>query len=242
MTTLQVGDTAPDFTLSSDAGVPVTLSDLRGKRVVLYFYPKDDTPGCTREACSFRDNLPAFEGAGVPVYGVSADDSAAHARFVHKHGLNFPLLADPDRQLIQAMGVWVEKSLYGRRYFGIARATFVISAEGRIEKVWEKVSPDGHGPEVLAYLRGEAAPTKPAPALPARIALIAKVVLKPSAPVKKAAAKKPVAKKPAAKKPAAKKPALATKTPKRKPPTAKPAPRKPATKRTALSKSAAKRR
>ena len=238
----RTGDRVPDFDLPTGRGDRGSRTSRRGRRLVLYFYPKDDTPGCTREACSFRDNLPAFEGAGVPVYGVSADDSAAHARFVHKHGLNFPLLADPDRQLIQAMGVWVEKSLYGRRYFGIARATFVISAEGRIEKVWEKVSPDGHGPEVLAYLRGEAAPTKPAPAPVARIALIAKVALKPAAPVKKAAAKKPVAKKPAAKKPAAKKPALATKTPKRKPPTAKPAPRKPATKRTALSKSAAKRR
>jgi peroxiredoxin Q/BCP len=211
----------PDFDLATDRGDRVSSTSLRGRRFVLYFYPKDDTPGCTREACSFRDNLPAFEGAGVPVFGVSADDTAAHARFVHKHRLNFPLLADPDRQLIQAMGVWVEKSLYGRRYFGIARATFVISSEGRIEKVWEKVSPDGHGPEVLAYLRGDAPPAKPAPALPARIALIAKVVLKPSAPVKKAAVKKPVAKKPAAKKPA-----LATKTPKRKPPTAKPAAKK----------------
>ena len=182
----RIGDRVPDFDLATDRGDRVSSTTLRGRRFVLYFYPKDDTPGCTREACSFRDNLPAFEGAGVPVFGVSADDTAAHARFVHKHRLNFPLLADPDRQLIQAMGVWVEKSLYGRRYFGIARATFVISAEGRIEKVWEKVSPDGHGPEVLAYLRGEAAPAKPAPAPLARIALIAKVVLKPSAPVQEA--------------------------------------------------------
>ncbi|MBP6691960.1 MAG: thioredoxin-dependent thiol peroxidase [Xanthomonadales bacterium] len=217
----RTGDRVPDFDLATDRGDRVSSTSLRGRRFVLYFYPKDDTPGCTREACSFRDNLPAFEGAGVPVYGVSADDSAAHARFVHKHGLNFPLLADPDRQLIQAMGVWVEKSLYGRRYFGIARATFVISAEGRIEKVWEKVSPDGHGPEVLAYLRGEAAPTKPAPAPLARIALIAKVALKPAAPMKK-----PAAKKPAAKKPATKKPALARPAPKTKRPATKAAPRK----------------
>ncbi len=110
----RTGDRVPDFDLATDRGDRVSSTSLRGRRFVLYFYPKDDTPGCTREACSFRDNLPAFEGAGVPVYGVSADDSAAHARFVHKHGLNFPLLADPDRQLIQAMGVWVEKSLYGR--------------------------------------------------------------------------------------------------------------------------------
>lgn len=212
----RTGDRVPDFDLATDRGDRVSSTSLRGRRFVLYFYPKDDTPGCTREACSFRDNLPAFEGAGVPVYGVSADDSAAHARFVHKHRLNFPLLADPERQLIQAMGVWVEKSLYGRRYFGIARATFVVSAEGRIEKVWEKVSPDGHGPEVLAYLRGEAAPAKPAPAPVARIALMAKVAVKPAAP-----AQKPVAKKPAARKPKPAKPA-----PKRKPPATKVAPRK----------------
>lgn len=221
----RTGDRVPDFDLATDRGDRVSSTSLRGRRFVLYFYPKDDTPGCTREACSFRDNLPAFEGAGVPVYGVSADDSAAHARFVHKHGLNFPLLADPDRQLIQAMGVWVEKSLYGRRYFGIARATFVISAEGRIEKVWEKVSPDGHGPEVLAYLRGEAAPTKPAPAPVARIALIAKVALKPAAPVKKAAAKKPAPAKP---------------VPKRKPPAAKAAPRKAVAKKSPARKTGKK--
>ena len=221
----RTGDRVPDFDLATDRGDRVSSTSLRGRRFVLYFYPKDDTPGCTREACSFRDNLPAFEGAGVPVYGVSADDSAAHARFVHKHGLNFPLLADPDRQLIQAMGVWVEKSLYGRRYFGIARATFVISAEGRIEKVWEKVSPDGHGPEVLAYLRGEAAPTKPAPAPLARIALIAKVALKPAAPVKKAAAKKPAPAKP---------------VPKRKPPAAKAAPRKAVAKKSPARKTGKK--
>ena len=205
----RTGDRVPDFDLASDRGDRVSTASLRGKRYVLYFYPKDDTPGCTREACSFRDHLPSFEGAGVPVYGVSADDVGAHARFVAKHRLNFPLLADPDRQLIQAMGVWVEKSLYGRRYFGIARATFVVSAEGRIEKVWEKVSPDGHGPEVLAYLRGEAPPAKPAPApTAAKVALAATIVPKPVAPAAKAALKKPVASKPAATKRAASKPAL----------------------------------
>jgi len=205
----RTGDRVPDFDLASDRGDRVSTASLRGKRYVLYFYPKDDTPGCTREACSFRDHLPSFEGAGVPVYGVSADDVGAHARFVAKHRLNFPLLADPDRQLIQAMGVWVEKSLYGRRYFGIARATFVVSAEGRIEKVWEKVSPDGHGPEVLAYLRGEAPPAKPAPApTAAKVALAATIVPKPVAPAAKAALKKPVASKPAATKRAASKPAV----------------------------------
>ena len=203
----RTGDRVPDFDLATDRGDRVSTASLRGKRYVLYFYPQDDTPGCTREACSFRDHLPSFEGAGVPVYGVSADDVGAHARFVAKHQLNFPLLADPDRQLIQAMGVWVEKSLYGRRYFGIARATFVVSADGRIEKVWEKVSPDGHGPEVLAYLRGEAPPAKPAPAPAAKLALAARIAPKPVAPAGKAAVKKPVAGKPAAAKRAASKPA-----------------------------------
>ena len=227
----RTGDRVPDFDLATDRGDRVSSVALRNRRFVLYFYPKDDTPGCTREACSFRDNLPAFEGAGVPVYGVSADDAGAHARFAHKHALNFPLLADPERLLIQAMGVWVEKSLYGRRYFGIARATFVVSAEGRIEKVWEKVSPDGHGPEVLAYLRGEAPPPRAAPAPVAKIALIAKVVAKPAAPAKKAAAKKP---------------APAKAAPRRKPPAAKPAAKKAAArkpaKKPAGTKSAAKRR
>ena len=232
----RTGDRVPDFDLATDRGDRVSTASLRGKRYVLYFYPKDDTPGCTREACSFRDHLPSFEGAGVPVFGVSADDVGAHARFVAKHRLNFPLLADPDRQLIQAMGVWVEKSLYGRRYFGIARATFVVSAEGRIEKVWEKVSPDGHGPEVLAYLRGEAPPAKPAPAPAAKLALAARIAPKPVAAAGKSAVKKPAARKPAATKPAASKPAAKKVA---KPAASKP-PKKPARKATARKATARK--
>lgn len=157
---LKVGDAAPSFRLDSNGGDTIDSASLRGRRHVIYFYPKDDTPGCTREACAFRDNLPDFTQLGVPVFGVSGDAVKAHDRFVAKHGLNFPLLADPDHALLEAYGVWVEKSLYGRKYFGIQRCTFVVDAKGRIEQVWEKVSPDSHARQVLDYLEGRA----PAPA------------------------------------------------------------------------------
>ena len=159
---LKVGDPAPKFTLESDSAGTVSSAGLAGKRYVLYFYPRDDTPGCTKEACSFRDNLPLFGGLGVPVFGVSADDVKAHTKF----SLNFPLLADPDRKLIDPMGVWGEKTFAGRTYMGIFRATFVVGADGRIEHVWEKVTPENHAEEVLAYLKGEAAPDE-APKKPA---------------------------------------------------------------------------
>lgn len=160
---LQAGDVAPSFSLASSSGGHVDSAKLKGKRHVIYFYPKDDTPGCTREACAFRDNLPAFEKLGVPVYGVSADEVKAHDKFAHKYGLNFPLLADPGRELLDAYGVWVEKSMYGRKYFGIQRSTFVVDAKGRIEKVWEKVSPDSHAEEVMAYLSGREPPIQAVP-------------------------------------------------------------------------------
>jgi peroxiredoxin Q/BCP len=159
---LQAGDVAPAFSLASDGGRRVDSKSLKGRRHVIYFYPKDDTPGCTREACAFRDKLPAFAKLDVPVFGVSADETKAHDKFVHKYGLNFPLLSDPEHKLLDAYGVWVEKSLYGRKYFGIQRSTFVVDARGRIEKVWEKVSPDSHAEEVMAYLKGMAAPAKKA--------------------------------------------------------------------------------
>ena len=143
---LKVGDRAPKFTLESDSAGTVSSASLAGKRYVLYFYPRDDTPGCTKEACSFRDNLPLFGGLGVPVFGVSADDVKAHAKFTAKFSLTFPLLADPERKLIDP------------KYMGVFRATFVVGADGRIEHVWEKVSPENHAEEVLAYLKGEAAP------------------------------------------------------------------------------------
>ncbi len=151
---LQSGDPAPSFDLPRDGGSNVRSADLLGSRYLLYFYPRDDTPGCTREACAFRDRLPKFERIGVPVFGVSADTVRAHDRFALKHGLGFPLLADPDHALIEACGVWVEKSLYGRKYFGIQRSSFLVGADGRIEMAWPKVSPETHPDEVLAWFAG----------------------------------------------------------------------------------------
>jgi peroxiredoxin Q/BCP len=138
---------APAFNLASDGGRSIDSQALAGRRYVLFFYPKDATPGCTREVCAFRDDMPGFISLGVPVFGVSADRVPAHDRFVKKHGLNFPLLSDPDHGLLQAYGVWVEKSLYGRKYFGIHRSSFVVGADGRIEKAWDKVKPDTHAAE-----------------------------------------------------------------------------------------------
>ena len=184
---LKIGDAAPAFELASDTGKTVRSSSLKGQRYLLYFYPKDDTPGCTREACAFRDNLPAFEKLTVPVFGVSADEEKKHAKFARKYALNFPLLADPEHKLLEAYGVWVEKSMYGRKYFGIQRSSFVIDARGRIEQVWEKVSPDTHPTEVLAYLRGDAAPTKKAVV---KKSSAAKKTIPKTAAVKKAAPKK----------------------------------------------------
>lgn len=158
---LKPGDPAPSFLLPGDAGRHVDSARLAGCRYVLFFYPKDDTPGCTREACAFRDNLPAFEKLGVPVYGVSADTPAKHERFAGKHSLNFPLLSDPGHELLEPYGVWIEKTLYGRKYFGIQRCTVVVDRNGVIEKSWEKVSPDSHASEVLAYLSGATAPKSP---------------------------------------------------------------------------------
>lgn len=157
---LQAGDKAPSFRLASNGGGMVDSATLKGRRHVIYFYPKDDTSGCTREACAFRDNLPAFGKLGVPVFGVSGDEVKTHDKFVQKYALNFPLLADPDHTLLEAYGVWVEKSMYGRKYFGIQRSTFAVDAKGRIEKVWEKVSPDSHAEEVIAYLAGKAPKTR----------------------------------------------------------------------------------
>ena len=193
---LKIGDSAPDFHLNNEEGHTISNAGLEGQRYVLYFYPKDDTPGCTKEACSFRDNLPAFDKLKVPVFGISADDEKAHGKFVKKYNLNFSLLADPDHSTCDAFGTWVEKSMYGRKYFGIQRATFVIAANGKIEKVWEKVSPEGHAEEVLAYLAGSTAAKA---GKPAKAAPVKKAVAKKS-PIKKAVAKKAVVKKAAVKK------------------------------------------
>ncbi len=150
---LQAGDRAPPFLLPADAGRSVDSKSLKGKKYLLYFYPKDDTPGCTREACAFRDNFPDLDKLGLAVFGVSADTAMAHEKFAKKHALNFPLLSDPEHSLLGAYGVWLEKSMYGRKFMGIQRSSFLVGADGKIEKVWAKVSPDRHPGEVLAYLQ-----------------------------------------------------------------------------------------
>lgn len=147
--TITIGSPAPDFTAVTDAGKTLTLAQFRGQYVVLYFYPKDDTPGCTKQACGFRDALPDFSGVDAVILGVSRDDTASHAKFVKKFDLNFPLLADTEGTITEAYGVWVEKSMYGKKYMGIERTTFLIDKEGRIEKIWPKVKVDNHAKEVL---------------------------------------------------------------------------------------------
>jgi peroxiredoxin Q/BCP len=146
------GKPAPDFELTSDSGETVSLASLRGKPVVLYFYPKDDTPGCTAQACGIRDAWGEFERAGAVVLGVSPDDAASHATFKEKYGLQFPLLADPDHAVAEEYGVWGEKHLYGKTYMGVERSTFVIDADGTVAKVMRKVKPDTHADDVLAAL------------------------------------------------------------------------------------------
>jgi len=147
---LAVGDPVPDFSLSTDAGGTFSADDLRGTRTILYFYPKDDTPGCTKEAHAFRDRIEVFRAAGVAVVGVSADPVASHDRFKAKHALNFPLISDPDKTLAQIFGVWVEKSMYGKKYMGIERASFLIDEAGVVREIWRKVKVPGHADAVLA--------------------------------------------------------------------------------------------
>jgi thioredoxin-dependent peroxiredoxin len=149
---LQEHDPAPDFEVLDDQGNSFRLSGLKGKRVVLYFYPKADTPGCTKEACSFRDTLSEFQKRDVVVIGVSPDAPSAQARFKAKYELTFPLLADADHAVAEAYGVWKEKSNYGRKYMGVERTTFLIDAEGRIARIFAKVKVDGHSDAVLAAL------------------------------------------------------------------------------------------
>jgi peroxiredoxin Q/BCP len=141
---VEKGSRAPDFTLSSDDGSTVTLSKLRGKKVVLYFYPKDDTPGCTTQACDLRDAMPTFQDLDAVVLGVSPDSVASHRKFRDKFGLNYPLLADEDHRVAEAYGVWKERSMYGRKSMGIERSTFLIDEDGKIQEAWRKVSPKGH--------------------------------------------------------------------------------------------------
>ena len=146
------GVQAPDFTLQSDEGKQVSLKALRGAPVVLYFYPKDDTSGCTTEACEFRDLFPRFEAGGAVVLGVSPDDVKSHVKFKKKYGLPFTLLADTEKEAAQAYGVWKEKSMYGRKYMGVERTTFLIDANGKVARVFEKVKPAGHAAEVQEAL------------------------------------------------------------------------------------------
>ena len=153
---LEVGMQAPDFTLADQDGNMVSLSDFAGKRVVLYFYPKDNTPGCTRQACAFARTYEDYRNLDVPVIGISKDSVASHLKFAQKYELPFVLLADPDLQAIQAYDVWKEKKLYGKVSMGVVRTTYVIDAQGNIEKVMPKVKPDTNADEILAYLKGEA--------------------------------------------------------------------------------------
>ena len=146
---LDVGTQAPDFTLPTDGNGSVTLSALKGKPVVLYFYPKDDTSGCTAEACQFRDMQPDFSGAEAVIIGLSKDSVASHDKFKKKYELPFTLAADTDGAACEAYGVWVEKSMYGKKYMGIERATFLIDRDGKIAKIWRKVKVPGHGADVL---------------------------------------------------------------------------------------------
>ena len=152
---LEVGMKAPDFTLLDKRGNSVSLSDFLGKKVVLYFYPKDSTPGCTRQACAFAQNHSNFEDKNVVVIGVSRDSVASHLKFAEKYELPFVLLSDPELQAIQAYGVWQEKKLYGKVSMGVVRSTYLIDEQGVIEKVMPKVKPDTNAAEILAYLNGE---------------------------------------------------------------------------------------
>jgi peroxiredoxin Q/BCP len=149
---LAIGDKAPEFTLKNDQGQEVSLKEFKGKRLVLYFYPKDDTPGCTTEACGFRDEEKKFKSKNAVIVGVSSDGVSSHVKFKEKYGLPFQLLSDPDKKTIAAYGVWKEKSMYGKKYMGIERTTYIIGPDGNIEKIFPKVSVTGHVHEVLAAL------------------------------------------------------------------------------------------
>ncbi len=149
---VEEGKPAPDFELTSDSGERVKLSDLRGKPVVLYFYPKDDTSGCTKQACGLRDAYDTFENRGAVVLGVSPDDEASHVKFKSKYQLPFTLLADPDHHVAEDYGVWKQRKLYGKSFMGIERSTFVIDPEGKVAKVMRRVNPETHAGDVLAAL------------------------------------------------------------------------------------------
>ena len=152
MSLLAPGDKAPDFTLTATDGSHVTLADLRGRRILLYFYPRDDTPGCTIEACRFRDNLDELSARGVDVYGINDDDVGSHERFTAKYNLNFPLLADTDHGVIEAYGAWVQKEIRGRSVMCADRVTYLVDPDGDVEHVWPAVDPNIHVDEIVALL------------------------------------------------------------------------------------------
>ena len=152
---LKLGDKAPDFSLMNQEGAVIRLSDFQGKKVILYFYPKDNTPGCTRQACAFAQNYAQFAALGVVVIGISKDSVASHQRFAEKNGLPFILLSDPERHAIEAYDVWKEQKQYGKVSMGVVRTTYVIDEAGCIEKVMPKVKPDTNAAEILAYLTGD---------------------------------------------------------------------------------------
>lgn len=154
-TQVALGQEVPDFTLESGEGRTVSLQDYRGKKVVLYFYPKDMTPGCTQEACDFRDYNPGIEKNGAVILGISADDAKSHSRFADKHSLPFPLLSDPDHEVSELFGVWKLKKNFGKEYMGIERSTFLIDENGRLAREWRKVKVKGHAAEVLEAVKAQ---------------------------------------------------------------------------------------
>jgi peroxiredoxin Q/BCP len=149
---LKEGNHAPDFSANTSGGGKISLADFKGKNVILYFYPRDDTPGCMKEACAFRDNFSEFKKRGAIVLGVSPDSAKSHDKFVEKFKLPFTLLADEDKKIVQDYGVWGEKSFMGRKYMGVFRVTFLIGGDGKIKKIWPDVKPDEHAQEVLAAI------------------------------------------------------------------------------------------
>ena len=153
MEELKEGDLAPGFTANDQNGQPVSLSDYRGKDIILYFYPKDDTPGCTTESCNFRDNYQGLVSKGFEVIGVSVDDEKSHQKFISKYQLPFTLLADTDKKIVEAYGVWVEKNLYGKKYMGTARKTFVIGQDGKIKKIIDKVDTKNSSQQVMDLIK-----------------------------------------------------------------------------------------
>lgn len=205
---LAIGNTAPAFTLPDQTGALLDAKSLKGQRYLVYFYPKDSTPGCTMQACGLQSDLEQFNNLSIRVLGVSMDSVASHKKFADKYGLRFSLLADTERKLIEAYGVWVEKSMYGKSYMGISRSSFLVGANGKIEQVWEKANTKTHAQDVLAFVNGGAAPA--AAKAPAKKAA-AKPAPAKKAAVKKAAAKKAVVKKAPAKKAVVKKAASKTK-------------------------------